>query len=282
MSFDVSLLAVASIKSESVRAERLAAELSVSYLGTNGPDTISDYPFVLWIDSDGLALHSTGRRAPGPIRCDFVGGAAGHRRHYGGGKSQAVARAIGFRSKSDPRVTDLTAGLGQDAFVLAGLGAQVTLVERNPIVYQLLRDGLNRAALAAGDDPELATVLARMRLEDCQDGRQWLQRQGGQRHIAATGAPITATPDVIYLDPMFPQRNKSAGVKKAMAAFHRLVGTDEDAGELLPAALAEARHRVVVKRPAKAPYLFDQAPSFSLTGKSVRFDIYTLRAMAAR
>jgi 16S rRNA (guanine1516-N2)-methyltransferase len=86
-------------------------------------------------------------------------------------------------------------------------------------------------------------------------------------------------PDVIYLDPMFPERQKTADVKKEMAAFHSIVGKDEDADALLPLALAHVNYRVVVKRPRKAPFLNSQVPSYQLEGKSSRFDIYTVKKL---
>jgi 16S rRNA (guanine1516-N2)-methyltransferase len=86
-------------------------------------------------------------------------------------------------------------------------------------------------------------------------------------------------PDVIYLDPMFPDRQKSADVKKEMAAFHHVVGKDEDADSLLEKALAKANYRVVVKRPRKAPFINNKTPSYQLEGKSSRYDIYTIKKM---
>jgi 16S rRNA (guanine1516-N2)-methyltransferase len=86
-------------------------------------------------------------------------------------------------------------------------------------------------------------------------------------------------PDVIYLDPMFPDRSKTADVKKEMRAFHLLVGKDEDADALLDKALAAARYRVVVKRPRKSPFIAERAPSYQLEGKSSRYDIYTIKKL---
>ena len=87
--------------------------------------------------------------------------------------------------------------------------------------------------------------------------------------------------DVVYLDPMFPERKKSAKVKKQMQAFHAIVGTDADADGLLALALNVATYRVVVKRPAGANYLAEKKPSYSLEGKSTRYDIYTLKKLPA-
>jgi 16S rRNA (guanine1516-N2)-methyltransferase len=85
--------------------------------------------------------------------------------------------------------------------------------------------------------------------------------------------------DVIYLDPMFPERKKRAKVKKEMQAFQHIVGADQDAADLLPLALERARYRVVVKRSASADFLAGTQPSYSLEGKSTRFDIFALRKL---
>ena len=87
-------------------------------------------------------------------------------------------------------------------------------------------------------------------------------------------------PDVVFLDPMFPEKRKNAAPKKEMAAFHFLVGADADADALLPLALQVAQRRVVVKRPRHAPVLAGVKPSLVLEGESTRFDIYPLRSMA--
>ena len=89
-----------------------------------------------------------------------------------------------------------------------------------------------------------------------------------------TAASLNKIPDVIYLDPMFPHRKKSALVKKEMLAFQSLIGDDNDSNELLNVCLQTAKKRVVVKRPIKAPYLNDQKPSLSMKMKKHRFDIY--------
>ena len=84
---------------------------------------------------------------------------------------------------------------------------------------------------------------------------------------------------MIYLDPSFPVREKSASVKKEMKLFHQLVGFDTDEADLLAAALELATHRVVVKRPRKAPAIEGVAPTYVLEGKSSRYDIYAKRKL---
>lgn len=193
-----------------------------------------------------------------PVTVDFLTGKARHRQHYGGGRSQSLAKAVGLAQVSSLTVLDATAGLGRDAFVLAGLGARVWLLERHPVVWVLLLDGLARGRQ---EQPEL---FARMTLLDGD---------------LLSGVAPEPEPDVVYLDPMFPPQRSKAAVKKDMALFHDLVGADEDADRLLAPARALAKRRVVVKRPRLAPPLADEAPSYALTGKSNRFDVYALRSI---
>ncbi|MDR0578614.1 MAG: class I SAM-dependent methyltransferase [Candidatus Accumulibacter sp.] len=215
----------------------------------------------LQLGPDGLRLACADPGAPGPVRVDFARGAAAHRRRFGGGAGQAIAKAIGVQPGVRPSVLDATAGLGRDAFALAGLGCELTLIERHPLIAALLEDGLRRAR----DDAETAPIAARMSL-----------REGDA--IALMRGWSGEAPQVVYLDPMFPHRGKSALVKKEMRAFRPLVGDDGDAPALLEAALALASHRVVVKRPRKAPALGGLAPGYALEGKSSRFDVYPMRA----
>lgn len=218
--------------------------------------------FALQLGEGGLQLAELGPQAPGPVRVDFVEGAVAHRRQFGGGAGQMIAKAVGIQSGIRPRVLDATAGLGRDAFVLASLGCTISLIERQPLIGALLEDGLQRAAA----DAEVAAIVARMRL-----------LQGNAISIMASWQE--EAPQVIYLDPMFPHRDKSALVKKEMRLFRPFVGDDPDAPALLEAALGLASHRVVVKRPRKAPIIEGAKPGYALEGKSSRYDIYPLKKL---
>lgn len=258
-----SLLGVACVDETLLPTSRQWAQrLQLRDLGVQVPRELASGGILVWLDSAGLALRMTGKGAPGPIIVDFAGGKAAFRRLHGGGRGQLVAKAVGLgRGKRLPSILDATAGLGQDAFVLATLGCEMHLLERSPVVHALLEDGLTRAA----EDVELAPIVARMTLQPA-DSIDYLEH----------GEDIA---DVVYLDPMFPHRDQSALVKKEMRVFRDLVGDDLDADRLLPAALHAARYRVVVKRPRKAPPLAGPAPSHTLEGKSSRYDLYTLRAL---
>lgn len=220
--------------------------------------------FSLQYDQDGLALSKTDEPKLGAIRVDFVTGAAAHRRKFGGGKGQAIAKAVGLNKGKGitPHVLDGTAGLGRDGFVLASLGCRVTLHERHPIVAALLYDGLQRAYL----DSEIGTWMS-----------ERMTMAFGSSHLLL---PETQSEiDVVYLDPMFPHREKSAAVKKEMRVFQSLVGSDLDADALLAPAIALASKRVVVKRPDYAPFLADKTPSMQIKTKKNRFDVYVNAAM---
>lgn len=221
-----------------------------------------DGPFLI-IEGGCLGLAASGWPKVHPVVVDFLSGAASFRRSHGGGTGQLVAKAIGLKKRRDLSVWDATAGLGRDAFALASLGARVTLFERHEAVQALLQDGFSRLSLSA--DQELSAINARMML-CCHS-------------IPASANTVAWPPDVIYLDPMFPERTKSAKVKKEMTLFHDLVGTDPDADDLLEPALALANYRVVVKRPKGAPELAGRKPSLTMQGKSSRFDIYTHKAI---
>jgi 16S rRNA (guanine1516-N2)-methyltransferase len=218
--------------------------------------------FSLHYDDQGLRLYKNDEPKLGAINVDFVSGAAAHRRKFGGGKGQAIAKAVGLNKGATPVVLDATAGLGRDGFVLASLGCKVILHERHPVVAALLYDGLQRAY----SNPEIG---------------QWMQQNMGlvfgSSHTLL--AQCESMPDVVYLDPMFPHREKSALVKKEMRVFQELVGADTDADGLLDFAYPLASKRVVVKRPDYAPFLNDKTPSMQIKTKKNRFDVYVKAAM---
>ncbi|XKE46277.1 class I SAM-dependent methyltransferase [Halomonas organivorans] len=225
----------------------------------------AEAPLVLRRQDGRLVLEGDSRAYGKPLAVDFVEGRAAHRRRFGGGRGQLIARACGFAKGMTPSVVDATAGLGRDAFVLATLGAEVLLVERVAAIAALLEDGLSRAREA----PETVAIAARMHLVHGDAGEQ----------LAALVAEVGVAPQVIHLDPMFPHREKSALVKKEMRLFRTLAGDDADAPRLLEAALDVATHRVVVKRPRKAPPIEGPSPRHVIEGKTSRYDLYVHRAL---
>jgi len=193
----------------------------------------------------------------GGIFVDFVEGAMAHRRRFGGGRGEAVAKAVGIKGAYLPVVVDATAGLGRDAFVLASLGCRVQMLERHPVAAALLDDGLQRG------------------YQNAEIGG-WLRERLTLTHASSLSAlhEMSEKPDVVYLDPMYPHKQKSALVKKEMRVFQSLVGADEDADSLLLPARQLAKKRVVVKRPDYAPPLAGMATQSAVVTRNHRFDIY--------
>ncbi len=224
-----------------------------------------DEGFYLRLTTQGLQLAKAELNQVNPVRVDFLSGASAHRRLQGGGRGQALAKACGLKAGVTPRVLDATAGLAGDAFVLATLGCEVLALERHPWVAALVADALERSR----QDPDVALITARLKLMTA-DATQGL---------ATIAQAADFQPQVVYLDPMFPANEKTAQVKKEMQFFRELIGKDGDADLLLPQALQLASHRVVVKRPRKAPFLAGQEPSFQRVGKANRFDIYTIKSL---
>jgi 16S rRNA (guanine1516-N2)-methyltransferase len=233
------------------QAKQLASLLNLPL--SNDPSA----PLQLIIDEQGLSLWAPA--LGGPVQVDFVSGKNAHRRQFGGGRGQPLAKAIGLKPGNTPSVIDATAGWARDAFVLASLGCQIQLLEQSQLLATLIEDGLRRAS----DHAETVTIAARMQVLNV-NAIDYL-----------TVMPTTAWPDVIYLDPMYPSREKSALVKKDMQLLHQLVGSDQTGAALLDISLQRATKRVVVKRPKGAPLLSSQKPVAEITSKNTRYDIYT-------
>jgi 16S rRNA (guanine1516-N2)-methyltransferase len=185
---------------------------------------------------------------------DFTSGKMRYRLKRASLKSELLAKALGCKPRDNPTIIDATAGLGRDSFILASLGFKIIMLERSPIVHAMLAEALKRAA----DDPEVGPIVERLTLIQA-DAIEWLPHHH---------------PDVVYLDPMFPEKKKSASSKKEMAFLQELLGTDDNSPALLQAALTCGAKRIVVKRPRLAEEIEGPTPSFSLKGKSSRFDIY--------
>jgi len=162
-----------------------------------------------------------------------------------------------------PTAADATAGLGEDSFLLAAAGFSVRLYERDHVIAQLLHDALDRAASV----PELTAVVGRMRLYEAD---------------SITELPaLTPPPDVILLDPMFPERQKSGLIKKKLQFLKQLEAPCSDEDALLDAAMAAQPRKVVIKRPLKGAYLAGRKPDYSIKGNSIRYDCFVLTKKSA-
>jgi len=222
------------------------------------PSSDTQPAYLLYKSTERLEIRSTTEK--NSVFIDFLEGKNRHRRIRGGGKGQDIAKAIGLHKIKQPSILDATAGLGGDSFTLATLGCSITMLERQPCVHALLQDAITRALQS--NDQAVIDIVNRMQLH-ATSAQDYLQTLDANDY-----------PDVIYLDPMFPERKKSALVKKEMQCFHHIVGNDEDSAELLRLSISRAKKRIVVKRPRLAPSLNKQIADFSITGKTTRYDIY--------
>jgi len=190
----------------------------------------------------------------GELEIDFTSGAVAHRLRFGGGRGQDLPKAIGLKKGACPHVVDATAGLGRDAFLLASLGARVTLIERSGHMHGLLKAALDKARMG-----EMAAIVARMEL-----------LLGDAKDLLPTLAP-----KVVLVDPMHPPRGNSALVKQDMRQLRAVVGEDQDAVALINVALETAQNRVVLKWPRKVALPNGvPAPSHQILGKSTRYDVW--------
>ena len=172
---------------------------------------------------------------------------------------EMLVKAAKVKDAGDcPLAVDATAGLGEDSLLLAAAGFRVLLFERNPVTAALLADALDRGV----QDPRLAPVVARMRL-------------AGSNSVEALPR-LEETPDVILLDPMFPAKHGDARAKKKLQLLQHLEQPCEDESALLDAAFAAQPRKIVVKRPLKGPWLANRKPSYSLNGKTVRYDVHVI------
>ncbi len=184
----------------------------------------------------------------GELKIDILNDSVNYQRQGHRGKQEIIAKAVGL-NKGNKTIFDATFGLGQDALFLMDLGAQISGCERHPVIWLLMKEALLRA------DKSIELIL--------EDAMSYLK--------VLSESP--QKPDVVYLDPMFPHKKKSALPRKEMQIFRKIAGDDIDSEQLLSAALSAARDRVVVKRPLRSPDL-GKGKIHSFEGTTVRYDIY--------
>ncbi|MGI6525040.1 MAG: class I SAM-dependent methyltransferase [Bdellovibrionota bacterium] len=240
-------------------AKKFANETGMPYSETSITD---EWCYFSFGDALSLKVREENNKRDTTFKIDFCDGELRHRNIYGANRSSLLAKAIGARSREHaPYVLDATAGLGRDAFILAGLGCRVLMLERSPVIGVLLEDALRRGML----DADAQEAVSKMSLIK-DDAEEYLKK------LADTS--MAALPDVLYLDPMFPHQKRSALVKKEMRICRDIVGGDPDADKLLVAGLKTKIKRIVVKRMRTAPFLAGLKPNQQLMGKTNRFDLY--------
>lgn len=254
-------VAVVRIGSDSTEQEiKLSTDLQLPLVelpSSYSPGEVNDFDYLLAFRDSKLILQSTGDAQIGETCVDFSDAKLNYRANSSI-RNQNIAKALGLKGNQRPTILDGTAGLAKDAFLMASLGCEVTLLERSPLVHALLTDGLNRSGYYG---EEITVILNRMNLYF-----------GDLLEFAAPSKQF----DVVYLDPMFPQRRKSAKVKKDMALLQQLLGFQTDGAQLLDCAMLLAKKRVVVKRAKLSPHLGLDKPDIEFKGSSSRYDVYLI------
>ena len=190
------------------------------------------------------------------LKCSFIEGPILHRLKYGKARGQNLAKAVGMKSNKNRNIIDATAGLGYDSFILASLGAKVTLIERSQKMHEILQNGIDEGKSFGG---EIEKIINRMEL-----------LFGDSKDILPK-----LTPEVIMIDTMYKDRKKTALVKNNMRLVREIVGPDSDYIELLKVALNCAKNRVVLKQPRYAePIKEIRKCSHQILGKTIRYDIF--------
>ena len=230
----------------------LARRLGIEHVAGAKTHAAHEDHLILALNEHGLELRDATTKPGGGMSVDFSTLNPRQAARRGGfSRNQPLAKAIGRHTHT---LLDSTAGLGHDAALLACMGYRVVAVERSPIIFALLEDGLRRAM----EDESLRRALGDRLTILNHDARQVF------RELLA---------DAIYIDPMFPPKRKtSALAKKEIRMVRQIVGDDDDAADLLELARRHAG-RVVVKRPTYAPPLAEN-PTVSISGKLVRYDVY--------
>ena len=264
-------------------AERIQADLVTDIEEVAGEDRY------LRFDPNGLSLV----QGKMELRGDF---GQMHRRVLGGHlQHEKLLRAARWKGMpDDPIAVDATAGLGEDSFILAAAGFHVIMCEYNPVIAALLADALERAqngpSISRGggaDDLTGVSVEERKHGGRYSDSFETEQIESGIREIAnrmelimGNGIDILASlekrPDLIYLDPMFPAKQKSGISTKKLQLFQQLETPCAAEEELLKAAFEAGPQRIVVKRPIKGKPLAGRRPAHTIECRNVRYDCYLI------
>lgn len=257
-------IAISCTPDKSSEAQLLAESHQLEFI----PDirlSHSRFEHLLVLTPDHLCLQPTTQQQShfAPFYIDFLSKKMRYRCDQSKHQKELIVKVMGIKPQDNPVIIDATAGLGRDSFILANSGFNVIMLERSLIFYLLLQDALNRAKnndTTAESAKKLKLIYA--------DSIHWLQ-----------DIPANIRPDVIYLDPMYPARVKSAAVKKEMKLLQQLIHTDLDSESLFKVASTCANRRVVVKRSRLCAHISEQKPDFSLIGNSSRFDVYLKRQL---
>ena len=217
----------------------------------------SEFDFCLAVSHEGLILQEINSKLTFSV--NFSDSSIKYR--VRSNRSELLGRAIGIKSHHSKNVIDGTAGFGTDSFILVNLGCCVTLCERNLVIAEMLSHAIESAR--NNYEPWLAESACRMSLVP--------------NDVRDVSHEILADADVIYLDPMFPEKKNNAASKKEIELLKSLQPKsvlDFEHEDLLEWALGQKVGRVVLKRPIRSKTVGKRSPSHQLFGKIIRYDVY--------
>ena len=227
------------------KAKKIAERLNIEIITNNK----EKFDILLSMDESGLALVSDNMKLYGDFSKSIK------RLKQSNLQKEMLIHAVKIKGEKENLIAiDATAGLGEDSILLAAYGYNVELYEKNPIISELLKDAMERAEKIS----ELKDIIGRMKVHN-EDSIIAMQN-------------LKYKPDIILLDPMFPERTKSALIKKKFQILHKIENPCSDETELLSSAIKANPKKIIIKRPLKGEYLAGIKPDYSLKGNSIRYD----------
>ena len=227
------------------KAKKIAERLNIEIITNNK----EKFDILLSMDESGLALVSDNMKLYGDFSKSIK------RLKQSNLQKEMLIHAVKIKGEKENLIAiDATAGLGEDSILLAAYGYTVELYEKNPIIAELLKDAMERAKKIS----ELKDIIERMKVHN-EDSIIAMQK-------------LQYNPDIILLDPMFPERTKSALIKKKFQILHKIENPCSDETELLSSAIKANPKKIIIKRPLKGEYLAGIKPDYSLKGNSIRYD----------
>lgn len=230
--------------------DRDAADMLSRQLGVPLADSMGE-ALTLVFDGSGLSLVGSGMRYQGDFARTLNRVTKGRLHHE-------MLVKLAKTKTEHPVAVDAAAGMGEDSFLLAAAGYEVYLFEQDAVIAALLRDALYRA----GEDDRLRGIVGRMHLTEGNSIELMLQ--------------LGITPEIVYLDPMFPPRKKSGLIHKKLQLIQKLEQPCADERELFDAAAAMHPKKIIIKRPLNGAPLADRKPSYTVKGKAIRYDVVVI------
>ena len=230
--------------------DRDAADMLSRQLGVPLADSMGE-ALTLVFDGSGLSLVGSGMRYQGDFARTLNRVTKGRLHHE-------MLVKLAKTKTEHPVAVDAAAGMGEDSFLLAAAGYEVYLFEQDAVIAALLRDALYRA----GEDDRLREIVGRMHLSEG-NSIELMPRLG-------------ITPEIVYLDPMFPPRKKSGLIHKKLQLIQKLEQPCADERELFDAAAAMHPKKIIIKRPLNGAPLADRKPSYTVKGKAIRYDVVVI------